>query len=90
MDLNDFYYCAEQMFVSLVTSFFENPARSALGKVVRLPWPPVIWHQSFVSVSTKILGNKLMDSNIQMEFQTMKRCKALTALAYQQIQLLKH
>jgi len=41
-------------------------------------------------MGTKILVNKLMDSNIQMEFQTVKRCKALTALAYQQNQFLKH
>ena len=54
-----------------------------LGKGVRLPWPPVICKQSFLSVSTNILGNKLMDSNIRMEFQTVKRSKALTALAYQ-------
>ena len=32
LDLTDFYYCAEQIFVSLVTSFFENPDRSEWAK----------------------------------------------------------
>ena len=30
LDFTDFYYCAEQKIVSLVTSLFENPARSAM------------------------------------------------------------
>ena len=28
LDFIDFYYCAEQKFVSLATSLFENPVRS--------------------------------------------------------------
>ena len=30
LDLTDFYYCAEQKIVSLVTSLFENPFRSEM------------------------------------------------------------
>ena len=29
LDFTDFYYCAEQKIISLVTSLFENPFRSA-------------------------------------------------------------
>ena len=28
LDFIDFYYCAEQKFIPLVTSLFENPVRS--------------------------------------------------------------
>ena len=30
LDFTDFYYCAEQKFVSLVTSLFKNPVRSEM------------------------------------------------------------
>ena len=33
LDLTDFYYYAEQIFVSLVTSLFENPVRSVVDEL---------------------------------------------------------
>ena len=36
LDFTDFYYSAEQKFVSLVTSLFENPVRSAATKICPL------------------------------------------------------
>ena len=35
LDFTDFYYCAEQKIVSLVTSLFENPFRSVTRRPSR-------------------------------------------------------
>ena len=32
LDFSDFYYCAEQKFLSLLTSLFENPVCSVMSK----------------------------------------------------------
>ena len=34
LDFSDFYYCAEQKFVSVVTSLFKNPVRSGLSSFI--------------------------------------------------------
>ena len=38
LDLTDFYYCAEQKIVSLVTSFFENSVRSGMEVNTKWRW----------------------------------------------------
>ena len=35
LDFTDFYYCAEQKFVSLVTSLFKNPVLGGKVRVIR-------------------------------------------------------